>query len=46
MILDGLPVPPVQQVGNLFLLLGIVKKVQYALVEALRVRRGVRPTED
>ena len=45
-ISEDLPVPPVQQVKNLILFIGIIQKVKNALIESFRVCGGVCPTEN
>ena len=42
---EHIPIPPVQQIGNLFPLLGIIQEIQDALIESFGVRHCVRPTE-
>ena len=40
-----LPVPPVQQITHLVLLLRIIQEVQDTFVKLFGIRYGVRPTE-
>jgi hypothetical protein len=40
-----LPVPPVQQITHLFLLLWIIQEVQDTFVKSFGICHGVQPTE-
>ena len=44
-LMEHLPIPPVQQIGNLLPLLGIIQEIQDALIELFGVHHCVRPTE-
>jgi len=42
---ESLPIPPLQEIVHLVLLLRVIQKIQHALVESFRVSRGIGSTK-